>query len=160
MQCRDIQKHLAIDAQLSRLPAAVRAHLLQCPGCRQAQAIYAGIDRELHEQPAWQPPPGFAERVSLQGLASLRKAPAKPRSFVRRILEPAFAAPSSPILLGLLAATFCALVLLNIYPIAIGYQDMVAAVSRALLANASQLAWVTGILSLCFSAWITQRALR
>ena len=42
-------------------------------------------DQELREQPVWQPPPGFAERVSLQGLASLSKAPARPQGFYERI---------------------------------------------------------------------------
>jgi hypothetical protein len=159
MRCKDIQKHLAVDAQLSRLPAKVRAHLLKCPGCRQAQAIYAEIDQELRGQPAWQPPSEFAERMSLQGLASLREAPPRPRSFLR-IIGPAFAASSVPILLGLLAAMFCLLVLLNAPVLATSYPAMMAEFSRILLANASQLAWITGILSICFSAWITQRALR
>jgi hypothetical protein len=160
MQCTDIQKHLAIDARLSRLPAGVRAHLLECPHCRHAQAIYAGIDLQLREQPAWQPPPGFAERVGLQGLASMSAASARPRGFFRRIVWPAVAEPSAPILLGLLAAVFSLLVLRNVHPLVAGYPELIAAFSGALLANAIQLAWVTGILSLCFTAWITRRILQ
>jgi|WetSurMetagenome_2_1015567.scaffolds.fasta_scaffold325857_2 hypothetical protein len=159
MRCKDIQKYLAVDVRLSRLPAKVRAHLLKCPGCRQAQMVYAEIDRELREQPAWQPPSEFAERVSLQGLGSLKGVPPKPQGFLR-IIGPAFAAASVPILLGLLAAMFCLLVLLNAPVLATSYPAMMAEFSRIMLANASQLAWITGILSICFSAWITQRALR
>jgi hypothetical protein len=163
MRCRDIQEHILIDAQLSRLPARVRAHLRECTSCRQAQALYAEIDLELREQPAWQPPPGFAERVSLPGLASLSKAPARPQRFYGRIFGPAgpAVAPSLPsILLGLLGATFCLLVLLNANTLITGYPELIAAFSKTLLANAIPLAWTTGIFSLCFSAWVTQRSLR
>jgi hypothetical protein len=160
MQCRDIQEHFVIDAQRSRLPARVRAHLLKCPSCRQAQALYAEIDKELREQPAWQPPPGFAERVSLQGLLSLSKAPARPQGFYGRITRTAATPSLPPILLGLMGATFCLLVLLNANVFITAYPEMIAAFSRILLANAIPLAWTTGIISLCFSAWVTQRALR
>ena len=160
MRCKDIQNHLAIDAQLSQLPAKVRDHLLECASCRQAQALYAEIDAKLRDQPAWQPPPGFAERVSLQGLDLLSKTPARPQGFCARIVRPTIAHSSSPILLGLLGATFCLLVLLNVNALITGYPEMIAAYSKALLANAIPLAWTTGIFSLCFSAWVTQRALR
>jgi hypothetical protein len=169
MRCSDIQKyfvhltHREVDAQFTQLPAKVRAHLLECPNCRQAQAVYAEIDAKLREQPAWQPPPGFAERVSLQGLASLSKAPARPQGFHGRIfgsLGPAVAHSLPPILLGLLGAMFCLLVLLNANALVTGYPDLIAEFSKALLANAIPLAWTTGIVSLCFSAWVTQRSLR
>jgi hypothetical protein len=166
MRCSDIQKHLAhleVDAQLSRLPARVRAHLHECPSCRQAQVLYAEIDAELREQPAWEPPPGFAERLSLQGLASLRKAPARPQGFYGRIIVtagPEIASSLPSILLGLLGAAFCLLVLRNANALVTSYSELIAAFSKALLANAIPLAWTTGIFSLCFSAWVTQRALR
>jgi hypothetical protein len=66
----------------------------------------------------------------------------------------------APILLGLLGATFCLLVLLNANALVTVYPELIAAFSRILLANAIPLAWTTGIISLCFSAWVTQRALR
>jgi hypothetical protein len=160
MRCKDIQKHLAIDAQVSRLSARVRAHLLECPNCRQAQAIYADIDLQLRDQPAWVPPSGFAERVSLQGLASLGETSANQRSFSSRMLGPAAAASLQPILLGLLTATFCLLVLLKANALLTSYPGLIIAFSRAILDNAIQLAWATGILSLCFSAWVMQRMLR
>ena len=166
MRCKDVQEyfaHLEVDAQLWRLPARVRAHLLECPSCRQAQAMYAEIDKELREQPAWQPPPGFAERVSLQGLASLSKAPARRRGFYGRIFRtagPAVAPSLPPILSGLLGTAFCLLVLLNANALITAYPELIAAFSKALLANAIPLAWTTGIFSLCFSAWVTQRSLR
>ena len=160
MQCRDIQELFVIDAQRSRLPARVRAHLLKCPNCRQAQALYAEIYQELRDQPVWQPPPGFAERVSLQGLPSLRRAPARQLGFHGHLARPAVAPSLAPILLGLLGATFCLLVLLNANALVTAYPELIAAFSRILLVNAIPLAWTTSIISLCFSAWVTQRALR
>jgi hypothetical protein len=159
MRCKDIQEHLAIDAQLSQLQARDRTHMLQCPDCRQVQSIYAEIDNELREQPIWQPPPGFAERVSLQGLTLMRESSASARSFSERFVEHAVLDFSSPILLGLLTAGICLLILLNGSALVNGYPGLVAAFSKALLANANQLAWSMGILSLGFSAWITKRAL-
>lgn len=161
MRCRDVQQQLAIDAQMHRLPASARAHLLACPNCRQAQELYAQIDQRLREQPAWQPPSGFAERVSLLGLASMSEAPARrPRSIFLRLLRPAVSFSPAPILLGLLATTFSLLVLLRFHDFLAGYPELAASISRALLANAIQLSWVSGILSIGFTAWITRRTLR
>ena len=95
MRCEDIQKHLAIDPRLSSLPDGVRAHLLECPACRQAQAVFAAIDRELREQPVWQPPAGFAERVALNFLQRLSGVATCTRRFSSRT-RPATATRSSP----------------------------------------------------------------
>jgi len=160
MRCKDVQTYLAVDAQTSQLPAEVWAHLLKCPECRQAQAIFAEIDLQLREQPAWLPPPGFAERVSVMGIGALSARPPKPRGFLQDIVLPALATARVPVLLGVLAAIFCLVVLQNGKAMIAGYPELIAAMSRAQLANAIQLAWVTGILSLGFSAWITLRALR
>ena len=160
MRCEDIQKQLAIDAQLSRLPDNVRIHLRECPSCRQAQAIYAGIEQELREQPTWQPPPGFVEHVALQGLASLGGVTAKPRVISWRTVGSAVASSLQPILLGLLAAAFSLIVLLNQNALVTGCRQLIAALSKDILAAAIPLAWITAILSLCFSAWCTQRVLR
>jgi hypothetical protein len=161
MRCEDVQQQLAIDAQMHRLPVRVRTHLLTCPNCRQALELYAEIDRRLREQPAWQPPSGFAERVSLLGLASLSEVPARrPQSIFLRLLRPAVSFSPAPVLLGLLATAFSLLVLLFFNDFLAGYPELAAAFSRALLANGIQLSWITGILSLGFTAWITRRALR
>lgn len=160
MRCKDIQKQLAIDAQLSRLSERVRTHLLECPSCRHAQALYAGIEQELREQPTWQLPPGFVERVGLQGLASLGGMPAKPRFISWGIAGLAVAASLPSLLLGLLTATLSLLVLLNTNALATSCRQLVAIFSKALLANAIPLAWITAILSLWISAWFTRRALR
>lgn len=160
MRCEDIQNHLATDSQLSRLPAGIRAHLIECPVCRQAQAIYSEIDHQLREHPAWQPPSGFAERVSLHGLASIRESAARARSPFRRILGSALADYTTPILLGLAATVFSLLVLLNANSVETSYPGLADAISQTLIANAGQVAWITGILSICFSAWITRRALQ
>lgn len=161
MRCRDVQQQLANDAQMHRLPARVRAHLLACPNCRQAQELYAEIDQRLQELPAWQAPSGFTERVSLLGLDLLSEAPARrPQSIFLRLLRPAVSFSPAPVLLGLLATTFSLLVLLRFNDFLAGYPDLAAAFSRALLANAIQLSWFAGILSIGFTAWITRRALR
>ena len=159
MRCEDVRKQLEIDPRPSRLPDRVRAHLLECPGCRRTQALYEGIEQELREQPAWQPPSGFVQRVGLQGLGSLGGAPAKPRFIAWGSVGPALAAFIQPLLLGLLAATFSLVLLLKLNALVAGYPQLVTAFSKAMLANILPLAWITAILSLCLSFWLTRRAL-
>jgi hypothetical protein len=159
MRCEDVRKKLEIDARVSRLAEDVRTHLLECPDCRQMQAAYAGIERELQEQPAWEPPPGFVQRVGLQGFASLSAAPARPRILFWGNVGPALAAYVRPLLLGLLAATFSMLFLYGMNALDTGYPRMAAAVTAALLDNVIPLAWITSILSLCLSLFLTRRAL-
>ncbi len=161
MQCQDVRKQLKISAQLSRLPESVKAHLLECPACRQTQALYAAIEQELQDQPIWQPPPEFVERVGLRGLASLSGTPAKQRSlFSWGTTWPAVAASLPSLLLGLLAAVFSFLVLLNWNALVAGYRHLVPEFSKALLANAIPMAWATAVLSLWVTGWLTRRALR
>jgi hypothetical protein len=159
MRCEDIQKQLAINTQLSQLPDSIRAHLIKCSSCRQAQALYAGIERELREQPVWQPPSGFTERVGLQGLALL-DGMSKPQFTSGGAAPSAAAKFLSSLLLGFLAATFSLLVLYNSNALAASFRQLVALYSRSLLANAIPLAWTAAILSLWFAAWLTRRVLR
>ncbi len=160
MRCKDVQKHLAIDARLSCLSPEARAHVLECHACRQAQALFTMIDRELREQPVWHPPAGFVGQTALRGLDSIRERPTKQNDIFQYSLGPAFSHYLQPILLGMLATAFCLLVLYNVNTVAAGYQELAATFSRAILDNPIRLAWVTGIISLSFTAWITQRALR
>ena len=160
MRCEDVQKQLGIDAQLSRLSDKIKTHLLDCPNCRRAQILYTGIEQELREQPTWQPSPGFVERVGLQGLASLDGTTAKPRVISWRFVGSAVASSLPSILLGLLAATFSLVVLLNQNALVTSCKQLIAALSKDILATAIPLAWTTAVLSLSFSAWLTKRALR
>jgi|MudIll2142460700_1097286.scaffolds.fasta_scaffold833126_2 hypothetical protein len=160
MRCEDIRKQLGTVAELSRLPDRVRAHLLECRDCRRAQALYSAIERELKEQPSWQPPPGFAGRVGSQGLASLGEVPAKPPLTFWSTVGPAVAASLPPLLLGLLAAIFSMLVLLNLDVLAMGFRQPVTAFAGALLVHAIPSAWITAALSLGSAAYFTRRALR
>jgi len=157
MRCEEIRKQLIKDARLSRLPDEVQQHLLECPDCRQAQALYAGIEQELRQQAVWQPPPGFVARVGKLGLCALGARPAKPRQIRWGVPESAVAAFLPWFLLGLLAAAFSVAVLSNLNTLVVGARQLAASFSGALLANALPLAWSAAILSLCFATWLTRR---
>jgi hypothetical protein len=160
MRCEDVEKMLRINAELSQLPAGIRAHVLECPVCRRAHALYSGIEQELRELPSWKPPSGFAERVGLLGRTSLRSMSEKPRFASWITSRSALAASMPMLLLGLLTAIFSLLVLWNLGTIGSAYRDLVAAFFKAMIFNAIPLAWITAILSLSFSAWFTRRSLR
>mgnify|MGYP001212056350 CR=1 FL=1 len=159
MRCEEIRKQLITEARLSRLPDEVQKHLLECPDCRQAQALYAGIEQELHQQSDWQPPPGFVERVGKLGLSALGARAAKPRQIRWGVLESAVAAFLPWFLLGLLAAVFSVVVLANLNTLLAGCRQLAVSFAGALLANALPLAWSAAILSLCFTTWLTRRML-
>lgn len=100
------------------------------------QALHARIDRTLQEQPSWQPPPGFGERVGRQGLVVRRSAPSTVGGRVR--LGPGDF--SGPAMLGAVTAVLSVVVLRDPDPLAV--------------------AWVSAILALGLSGWLTWRTLR
>src|SRR5712692_8938390 len=163
MRCDEVQKALAGEPIDAALQPAIAAHLAGCPACDSVRLLYARIDEALTQQPVWQPPAGFAQRIAVN-------APAPPPSrspLVRGGVTDAA-------MLGLLvaAAGYAGAYLLPLLTPAFGsslleyastgfdtYQHFVLLASQALVANAIPLGWGCALLSLTATAWFTRRAL-
>ena len=160
MRCEDVQNQLAIGAQPAQLSGSVRVHLSECSNCRRVQSLYLGIERELCEKPAWQPPPDFVERVALKGLASLGQSSVKPQFISWAILRTGVAPLLLSYLLGALFAALSWLALSNRSALVVVCTQFVVALHRCLIANPIPLAWIAAFLSLWLSAWLVRRVHR
>ena len=142
MRCEDVQRELACDSIPLALRESVASHVGECPACGSAQIMYEWVNDILRQAPPWEPPPGFALRVSIRAAEDATGERAR---------------DLFPLLNAVNAAKTTALVAAAVY-IGIQLVDSFAPVVVALTAPSPPVMWAWVALSYSVAVWLVRRA--